>query len=768
MTPGSFNNVLSSSASTTSGSSGRTRVDSLQTPDPSKITEGKVITLTTGLTSLEPPSLRSETSSPVSTHSDANSLIGSTRSSRRGMRPASRSHPYLHRGAPSTQLELRFALKGIRGTPDIKLTDAIKGRDIFLRGLSSLSSDTITLAAHAKHAARENHRHKVKQLGWEIQEVEYNKLLLKAFERKEKKRLKMAESDYRLFEKLLVGRDLPALQQDAEYLEESHDSELDSLATADEQLYQISSVSPLATKYVSHRLPNSSDTEYEQDEEEADNGERSDDSDYSDAELEARSTGRRKPNAARKGFRPGIHSDLNPSGQSVANQLALPGDRATTPAEHRIQMPISQQHHAQLEPHYHQPPPPQYSQPQHQAPLMHHQQPPAMHHQHPLVMHHQQPPPMHHQQPPPMHHQQPPPMHHRDEDRALADAYAGAFALLHEPSSRQPSQPDLVGNGSLAPWGAARLVALAPLHLGENIRGERTQGVIRTQKHVSDSGRRRRNVRLPPTPELLSADPAAAPDLPEGSGSIVDPPISTRIKLSTKSARKLKETAKSKLRALLLNVDAETDGAPNDELRDKMIRNALQATKIEQFGQAEIEDIKGINNFMVAAIADMRRGFKAYAMKTVPVGYGLRLPLFSEQDESAHGRDRSMGDTEVRRLLENEVLINMVIDLLKDGLSDIVKGPLDRLFAACGATIRCVLYAHRTGHFVDFSVNSSIFDDAYHEIMNYITTTIHPSDTLRERFAAVQQELHAKYSSSETILNRDHKTMLERRFKLLM
>ncbi|KAG2146427.1 uncharacterized protein EDB93DRAFT_1250962 [Suillus bovinus] len=202
------------------------------------------------------------------------------------MRPASRNHPYLHRGAPSTQLELRFALKGIRGSPDIKLTDAIKGRDVFLRGLSSLSSDTITLAAHAKHAARENHRHKVKQLGWEIQEVEYNKLLLKAFERKEKKQLKMAESDYHLFKKLLVGRDLPALQQDAEYLEESHDSELDSLATADEQLYQISSLSPLVTKYVSHRLPNSSDTEYEQGEEEADNGERSDDSDYSDAELE--------------------------------------------------------------------------------------------------------------------------------------------------------------------------------------------------------------------------------------------------------------------------------------------------------------------------------------------------------------------------------------------------------------------------------------------------------------------------------------------------
>lgn len=203
---------------------------------------------------------------------------------------------------------------------------------------------------------------------------------------------------------------------------------------------------------------------------------------------------------------------------------------------------------------------------------------------------------------------------------------------------------------------------------------------IQTQKHVSNSGRRRRNARLPPTPELPSADPAAAPDLPEGSGSIVDLPISTRITLSTKSARKLKEIAKNRLRALLLNVDAETDGAPNDELRDKMIRNALQAAKIEQFGQgvfhcfpnlkctdteviAEIEDIKGINNFMVAAIADMRRGFKAHAMKTVPVGYGLRLPLFSEQDESAHRQDRVsvlLEDSRYLHHIEVTVSVNSV------------------------------------------------------------------------------------------------------------
>ncbi|KAG2124380.1 hypothetical protein DEU56DRAFT_759731 [Suillus clintonianus] len=167
-----------------------------------------------------------------------------TRSSRGGVRSANRSHPYSRVGAP-TQLELRFAHKAIQRNSDITLTD---GRDIFLSGLSSLSDDTITLVAHAKHATRESLRHKVKQLGWEIQEVQYSELLLKVFERKEKKRLNMAESDFRLFQKLLVGRKLPALPQDAEYLEGSHDSELESLATADEQLYQISSISPLGLR----------------------------------------------------------------------------------------------------------------------------------------------------------------------------------------------------------------------------------------------------------------------------------------------------------------------------------------------------------------------------------------------------------------------------------------------------------------------------------------------------------------------------------------
>ncbi|KAG2128738.1 hypothetical protein DEU56DRAFT_758359 [Suillus clintonianus] len=534
----------------------------------------------------------------------------------------------------------------------------------------------------------------------------------------------MAESDFRLFQKLLVGRELPALQQDAEYLEESHDSELESLATADEQLYQISSISPLARQYVSHRLPNSSDTEYEPgeeayEEEQSDNG--SVNSDY--GVLDARSTARRKPSAARKGFRPGIHSDLNPSGQAVANQLGLAGDRAATPAEYQQHpQPTPQPHYhpqpsqyhppPQPQPQYHlQPPPqPQYHPPQ----LQYDPQPPPQPQYHPQPpfqpppqpQYHPQPPPQpqYHPQPPPQpqYHPQPPPQpqYHadRNEDRAVAEAYAAAFALLRGGlSSRLPPQLDLTQDGPLAPWGAARLVALAPLHPGETIRGERTQGVIR-----------------------------------------------------------YKEAAKEHLRSLILNADPETDGAPEDELRNKMIDTALQIARTK-IGQEEIEDIKGINHYMVASLADMRRSFKSYALNTVPVGYHLRLPLFSEEDQPAHTRDRikilledseylheieqTIDGTEIKRPLENKVLINMVIDLLKGGLSDVIHGPLDRLFAMCGATIRCVLQAYRTGQFVDVSVNSTAFDDAYHEIIAYITTTIRASHTLRERFDSVQQAI---------------------------
>jgi hypothetical protein len=39
---------------------------------------------------------------------------------------------------------------------------------------------------------------------------------------------------------------------------------------------------------------------------------------------------------------------------------------------------------------------------------------------------------------------------------------------------------------------------------------------------------------------------------------------------------------------------------------------------------------------MVSFLADMRRGFKAHAMKIVHLGYDLRLPLFSPVDDVSH------------------------------------------------------------------------------------------------------------------------------------
>jgi hypothetical protein len=138
----------------------------------------------------------------------------------------------------------------------------LQGRDIFLKGLSSFSSETVALVAAEKHAARENTRQKIMQLGWEVQEAEYNKLILKALEQDEKKRLDMTESDFHLFKKLLVDRDVPDLERDVEYLTAVHDSEIECLAAADEQLFQMSGISSLALQYVSHRLPqNSSETE---------------------------------------------------------------------------------------------------------------------------------------------------------------------------------------------------------------------------------------------------------------------------------------------------------------------------------------------------------------------------------------------------------------------------------------------------------------------------------------------------------------------------
>jgi len=55
---------------------------------------------------------------------------------------------------------------------------------------------------------------------------------------------------------------------------------------------------------------------------------------------------------------------------------------------------------------------------------------------------------------------------------------AGACVLVQREESMLPVQPDF-GSGPLSRWGTTRLIALAPYHPGENIRGERTQGVIR-------------------------------------------------------------------------------------------------------------------------------------------------------------------------------------------------------------------------------------------------------------------------------------------------
>ncbi|KAG1798902.1 uncharacterized protein HD556DRAFT_1348773 [Suillus plorans] len=159
---------------------------------------------------------------------------------------------------------------------------------------------------------------------------------------------------------------------------------------------------------------------------------------------------------------------------------------------------------------------------------------------------------------------------------------------------------------------------------------------------------------------------------------------------------------------------------------------------------------------MVASLADMRRALKVHALNTVPLGYSLRLPLFSLLDEAAHKRDtiqtlldggrylhlyeQTVDDVDIERLLENEVLVNMVIDVLIGGWDANLEGPMDRVFASCGAAIYCVLYAHRTGRFTDVSVNSATFDDAYQDIMA-IVRTIRASDVLSARFDGVQQQV---------------------------
>ncbi|KAG2044658.1 hypothetical protein BDR03DRAFT_1003910 [Suillus americanus] len=157
--------------------------------------------------------------SPVSIHSDSESLAESSRSPQHETHRTNRHHPYSRHSHPSPP-KLHFTMKslGRNNQPDIGLTDVIKGRDILLKGLSSLSNETLALIAMAKHASLKTVRQNILQLGWEIEEAECHKLVLKAIEQEGKKRLEMAESEYSLFKKLVADRDLPTLSQDVEYL----------------------------------------------------------------------------------------------------------------------------------------------------------------------------------------------------------------------------------------------------------------------------------------------------------------------------------------------------------------------------------------------------------------------------------------------------------------------------------------------------------------------------------------------------------------------
>jgi hypothetical protein len=119
---------------------------------------------------------------------------------------------------------------------------------------------------------------------------------------------------------------------------------------------------------------------------------------------------------------------------------------------------------------------------------------------------------------------------------------------------------------------------------------------VQTKSHVSDAGRRRHRVRLPPTPDLPPAIPQDAsggqhqmrlPPNPDPSPAIPQAPGSTRISLSTEMERKYKELAKEKLCALILNIAADTDGAPETAMRDEMIEKALRTAEVELFGQGE-------------------------------------------------------------------------------------------------------------------------------------------------------------------------------------
>ncbi|KAG1823088.1 hypothetical protein EV424DRAFT_1538583 [Suillus variegatus] len=134
-------------------------------------------------------------------------------------------------------------------------------------------------------------------------------------------------------------------------------------------------------------------------------------------------------------------------------------------------------------------------------------------------------------------------------------------------------------------------------------------------------------------------------------------------------------------------------------MRDTMINTALQAAKTELFGQSTVKKLKGIHDYMVSSLANMRRGFKAHAMNIVHLGYNLRQPLFSPVDDISHREsevpellkdlrflhsfEKTADNQEIKRPLEHPVLINMIIDVLVAGLSKVLNGQMDRLFGVC-------------------------------------------------------------------------------------
>ncbi|KAG2044657.1 hypothetical protein BDR03DRAFT_1003909 [Suillus americanus] len=447
---------------------------------------------------------------------------------------------------------------------------------------------------------------------------------------------------------------------------------------------------------------------------------------------------------------------MNPCGQDVASQLGLPGDHATTPVQYQsLGLLESDQPRHQLG----QPPPqlyllpqlypPPLDQPRHQLDQLQLGQPPPQLYLPPL----DQPRRQLHQPPPQLY----PPPHH-----------------LHHPQPFEgvppPSQPNM-GSGHMSQWGAAHMVALAPRHLGENIGGERTQGVIQRKSHISDVGRRRRQARLPSTPELPSAhidDVPASTVMPTNNELIT--PVMT---LTPSMARKYRELAKENLCCLIINVAIDTDRAPSTSTCNTMINTVLQTAKTELVDQSMVNEPKGIHDYMVSSLANMRCGFKAHAMSVIHMGYDLQQPLFSLIDDASHKkliipkllkdldflhlvkkvcinlryiqyltlRLKTPDGQEIERLLEHPVLINMIINVLIAGLSKVLDGWMDRLFGLCGTMLYCVLSAYITGKFNDVLVNLQTFDNVYKKIMDYINTTIRMSDELMERFDAVQEQI---------------------------